>query len=93
MLRQQKEAFDSAVREAAGTAGGDVTSKLAQLADLKAQGVLTDVPSLKHKRPRFWLRADVGHGVRGRAAGGGRGPTTVLWARSATWSSSAQGAR
>lgn len=39
---QQKEAFDSAVREAAGTAGGDVTSKLAQLADLKAQGVLTD---------------------------------------------------
>ncbi len=37
---QQKEAFDSYVRETAGTS--DVTSQLTQLADLKAQGVLTD---------------------------------------------------
>ncbi len=39
---QQQKAFDSYVREAAGTSGGDVTSQLTQLADLKAQGVLTD---------------------------------------------------
>jgi ABC-type multidrug transport system fused ATPase/permease subunit len=39
---QQKEAFDAAVREAAGSSGGDVTSQLTQLANLKAQGVLTD---------------------------------------------------
>src|SRR6201992_3238181 len=39
---QQKEAFDSAVREAAGTTGGGVTSQLTQLVDLRAQGVLTD---------------------------------------------------
>ena len=39
---QQKEAFDSAVRDAAGSSGGDVTSQLTQLADLKAKGVLTD---------------------------------------------------
>ena len=39
---QQKEAFDSYVREAAGSSGADVTSQLTQLADLKAQGVLTD---------------------------------------------------
>jgi hypothetical protein len=39
---QQKQAFDSYVREAAGRSGGDVTSQLTQLADLKAQGVLTD---------------------------------------------------
>jgi hypothetical protein len=39
---QQKQAFDSYVRDAAGTSGGDVTSQLTQLADLKAQGVLTD---------------------------------------------------
>ena len=39
---QQKQAFDSYVRETAGTSGGDVTSQLTQLADLKAQGVLTD---------------------------------------------------
>ena len=38
----QKQAFDSAVREASGTSSGDVTSQLTQLADLKAQGVLTD---------------------------------------------------
>src|SRR5580700_8993465 len=33
---EQKQAFDSYVREAAGTSGGDVTSQLTQLADLKA---------------------------------------------------------
>ena len=39
---QQKLSFDAAVREAAGASGGDVTSQLTQLPDLKAQGVLTD---------------------------------------------------
>jgi ABC-type multidrug transport system fused ATPase/permease subunit len=39
---QQKQAFDDYVREAAGSSGGDVTSQLTKLADLKAQGVLTD---------------------------------------------------
>jgi putative oligomerization/nucleic acid binding protein/phospholipase D-like protein len=39
---QQKQAFDDAVRQAAGSSGNDVTSQLTQLADLKAQGVLTD---------------------------------------------------
>ena len=39
---QQKQAFDSYVRETAGASGGDVTSQLTRLADLKAQGVLTD---------------------------------------------------
>ncbi len=39
---QQKQAFDSYVREAAGSSGGDVSSQLTKLADLKAQGVLTD---------------------------------------------------
>jgi hypothetical protein len=39
---QQKQAFDAYVRETAGTSGGDVTSELTKLADLKAQGVLTD---------------------------------------------------
>jgi ABC-type multidrug transport system fused ATPase/permease subunit len=38
---QQKSAFDSYVRETAA-GSGDVTSQLTQLADLKAQGVLTD---------------------------------------------------
>jgi len=38
----QKTAFDQAVREAAGTSGGDVASQLSRLADLKSQGVLTD---------------------------------------------------
>ena len=33
---------DSYVREAAGISGADVTSQLTRLADLKAQGVLTD---------------------------------------------------
>jgi ABC-type multidrug transport system fused ATPase/permease subunit len=36
---QQQKAFDSAVRDAAG---GTSTDALAKLADLKAQGVLTD---------------------------------------------------
>ncbi len=39
---QQKEAFDAAVRDAAGSSGGDVTSQLTELANLKSQGVLTD---------------------------------------------------
>ena len=39
---QQKQAFDSYVREAAGSSGGDIPSQLTKLADLKAQGVLTD---------------------------------------------------
>ncbi len=39
---QQQKAFDSYVREAAGTPGGDTASQLSKLADLKSQGVLTD---------------------------------------------------
>ena len=39
---QQKQAFDSYVQKTAASSGGDVTSQLTQLADLKAQGVLTD---------------------------------------------------
>ncbi len=39
---QQKEAFDTYVRQTAGTSGGDVTSQLTELANLKAQGVLTE---------------------------------------------------
>lgn len=39
---QQKQAFDSYVREAAASSGGDVTSQLSDLANLRAQGVLTD---------------------------------------------------
>ena len=38
---QQQEAFDAAVKEAAGT-GTDSTGQLAKLADLKQQGVNTD---------------------------------------------------
>jgi hypothetical protein len=41
-MAQQQSAFDQAVRNAAGTSGGDVASQLSQLADLKSQGVLTD---------------------------------------------------
>jgi hypothetical protein len=41
-VAQQKSAFDSYVKETAGASGGDVTSQLTQLADLKAQGVLTE---------------------------------------------------
>jgi len=39
---QQKSAFDQYVKDTAGTSGSDVTSQLSKLADLKAQGVLTD---------------------------------------------------
>jgi ABC-type multidrug transport system fused ATPase/permease subunit len=39
---QQKQAFDSYVRETAGSSGIDVTSQLTELANLKSQGVLTD---------------------------------------------------
>ena len=39
---QQQKAFDSYVRQAAGTEGSDNASQLAKLADLKSQGVLTD---------------------------------------------------
>jgi hypothetical protein len=38
---QQQEAFDTAVKQAAGT-GTDSTDQLAKLADLKGQGVITD---------------------------------------------------
>jgi hypothetical protein len=38
---QQQEAFDSYVKQAAGT-GTDSTEQLAKLADLKSQGVLTE---------------------------------------------------
>ena len=54
---QQKQAFDSYVRETAGSSGGDVTSQLTQFADLKAQEC-SPTPSSSRKRPRFWLRAD-----------------------------------
>jgi hypothetical protein len=39
---QQKAAFDSYVRQTAGTPGSDTASQLSKLADLKAQGVLTE---------------------------------------------------
>ena len=39
---QQQKAFDTYVRQAAGTEGADTASQLHKLADLKAQGVLTD---------------------------------------------------
>jgi Short C-terminal domain/Phospholipase_D-nuclease N-terminal len=38
---QQKEAFDSYVKQAAGT-GNDSTAQLTKLADLKTQGVITE---------------------------------------------------
>ena len=38
---QQKQ-FDAYVRQAAGTEGADTASQLSKLADLKAQGVITD---------------------------------------------------
>ena len=38
----QQKAFDSYVREAAGTPGADTASQLSKLADLKNQGVLTE---------------------------------------------------
>jgi ABC-type multidrug transport system fused ATPase/permease subunit len=39
---QQQKAFDSYVRQTAGTPGEDTASQLSKLADLKNQGVLTD---------------------------------------------------
>jgi len=39
---QQQSDFDAYVRQTAGTSGTDVASQLSELADLKAQGVLTD---------------------------------------------------
>ncbi len=39
---QQQKAFDTYVRQAAGTPGADTASQLSKLADLKSQGVLTD---------------------------------------------------
>ncbi len=39
---QQQKAFDTYVRQAAGSEGADTASQLSKLADLKAQGVLTD---------------------------------------------------
>jgi Phospholipase_D-nuclease N-terminal/Short C-terminal domain len=39
---QQQKAFDSYVRQAAGTPGADTASQLSKLADLKSQGVLSD---------------------------------------------------
>ncbi len=39
---QQQNAFDTYVRQAAGAEGADTASQLSKLADLKAQGVLTD---------------------------------------------------
>jgi hypothetical protein len=39
---QQQKSFDTYVRQTAGTEGTDSASQLAKLADLKAQGVLTD---------------------------------------------------
>jgi uncharacterized membrane protein len=39
---QQQKSFDTYVRQTAGSEGTDSASQLAKLADLKAQGVLTD---------------------------------------------------
>jgi hypothetical protein len=39
---QQQQSFDTYVRQTAGSEGTDSASQLAKLADLKAQGVLTD---------------------------------------------------
>ncbi len=39
---QQQKAFDSYVREAAGTSGGNTADQLSKLADLKSKGVITD---------------------------------------------------
>jgi hypothetical protein len=39
---QQQQAFDEAVRQAAGTPGNSTADQLSKLADLKSQGVLTD---------------------------------------------------
>jgi Short C-terminal domain/Phospholipase_D-nuclease N-terminal len=39
---QQQQAFDQYVRETAGTPGDTTADQLSKLADLKAQGVITD---------------------------------------------------
>jgi hypothetical protein len=39
---QQQKSFDSYVRQTAGSEGADTASQLSKLADLKAQGVITD---------------------------------------------------
>jgi hypothetical protein len=39
---QQQQAFDAYVRQTAGSGGEDTASQLSKLADLKAQGVITD---------------------------------------------------
>jgi hypothetical protein len=39
---QQQQAFDAYVQQTAGTSGDGVVDQLSKLADLKAQGVLTD---------------------------------------------------
>jgi ABC-type multidrug transport system fused ATPase/permease subunit len=39
---QQQKAFDSYVRQTAGGAGNSVADQLSKLADLKAQGLITD---------------------------------------------------
>ncbi|HEX7459619.1 MAG TPA: SHOCT domain-containing protein [Acidimicrobiales bacterium] len=39
---QQQKAFDSYVKQAAGTAGSSNVDELAKLADLKSKGVITD---------------------------------------------------
>ena len=40
--KAQQEAFNSYVKQAAGTGSGTSADELAKLADLKSQGVLTD---------------------------------------------------
>ncbi len=39
---QQQQAFDQYVKQTAGSAGGSTADQLSKLADLKAQGVITD---------------------------------------------------
>jgi hypothetical protein len=39
---QQQKAFDSYVKQAAGSPGDTTADQLSKLADLKAQGVITD---------------------------------------------------
>ena len=39
---EQKNSFDTSVRETAGASGAGTASQLTQLADLKAKGVLTE---------------------------------------------------
>jgi hypothetical protein len=39
---EQQQAFDAYVKQAAGTSGDNTADQLSKLADLKAQGVITD---------------------------------------------------